>query len=225
MRRVRRSVAVRAAAFRAESVAGVWIKVCGMTSLDAVEAALEARVDAIGFVFADSVRRIDPARARELARPARGRAVCVAVTRHPDPGLLAEILSVFGPDLLQTDFVDLATLPAGALSCPALPVIRAGASLPQPLPSRLLYEGPVSGSGETTDWTSARALAARTGLVLAGGLRAANVGTAIAQVRPQGVDVSSGVETQPGVKCRSLILEFAEAARAAFATLQRPEST
>jgi len=199
----------------------MWIKVCGMTSPEAVEAALGAGVDAIGFVFATSVRRVDPARARELAAPARGRVTCVAVTQHPEPRLLEEILSVFRPDLLQTDVIDLAQLPPGAVHCPVLPVVRAGAALPQPLPPRLLFEGPVSGTGETADWARARELALRTELVLAGGLRVANVAAAIERVRPHGVDVSSGVESQPGVKSPALIVEFVRAARAAFLELKR----
>ncbi len=201
----------------------MWIKVCGMTSPGAVGAALEAGVDAIGFVFADSVRRVDPSRARELAAPARGRATCVAVTQHPEPRLLAEILSVFRPDLLQTDASDLLQLPPDAIQCPVLPVVRAGAASPQPLPARLLFEGPVSGTGKTADWARARELAALTELVLAGGLRVDNVGAAIERVHPFGVDVSSGVESQPGVKSPALILEFVAAARAAFLALKRLE--
>jgi len=199
----------------------MWIKVCGMTSPEAVDAALAAGVDAIGFVFARSVRRVEPARARELAAPARGRVACVAVTQHPEPRLLEEILAMFQPDLLQTDAVDLAQLVPGALHCGVLPVVRAGAALPQPLPARLLFEGPVSGTGETADWARARELAGRTELVLAGGLRPANVAAAIAHVRPWGVDVSSGVESQPGVKSPALILEYVEAARAAFLEMKR----
>jgi phosphoribosylanthranilate isomerase len=199
----------------------MWIKVCGMTSPEAVEAALAAGVDAIGFVFATSVRRVEPARARELAEPARGRVACVAVTQHPEPRLLQEILAVFEPDLLQTDALDLAAVAPGALRCGVLPVVRSGAALPQPLPARLLFEGPVSGTGETADWARARELAGRTELVLAGGLRPANVAAAIGRVRPYGVDVSSGVESQPGVKSPALILEFVEAARAAFLEHER----
>jgi phosphoribosylanthranilate isomerase len=102
-----------------------------------------------------------------------------------------------------------------------LPVVRAGAALPRPLPPRLLFEGPVSGRGETADWAQARELARGTELVLAGGLRPANVATAIERVRPYGVDVSSGVESQPGVKAPALILEFVQAARAASLELER----
>ena len=199
----------------------MWIKVCGMTTPEAVEAAVAAGADAIGFVFAKSVRQVEPAAARDLAAPARGRVACVAVTLHPEPRALEEILAVFRPDLLQTDAIDLAGLPADMVACPLLPVVRAGAPLPEPLPVQLLYEGPVSGAGTTADWQSASRLACRTRLVLAGGLNAANVSTAIDRVRPYGVDVSSGVESQPGVKSPARILEFVKAARTAFLEMQR----
>ncbi len=198
----------------------MWIKVCGMTSPEAVEAALAAGVEAIGFVFAPSVRQVTPERACELAAPARGRVACVAVTQHPDLRWLQQILTVFRPDLLQTDATDLAQWSPAAVSCPVLPVVRAGAALPQPLPERLLFEGPVSGTGATADWDRARELAAQTRLVLAGGLRAANVAMAVERVRPYGVDVSSGVESWPGLKSPALILEFVNATRAASLELK-----
>jgi len=196
----------------------MWIKICGMTTPEAVVAALEAGVDAVGFVFTASPRRLTPAAAAELARPARGRVRCIAVTRHPDAGLIAEILASFRPDVLQSDLEDLARLALPA-QLERLPVLRAGAALPQVLPARALYEGAASGSGVTCDWSEARRLARRIELVLAGGLSAANVGEAIESVRPFGVDVSSGVEARPGLKSPQKIEQFATAARAAFAAL------
>ena len=80
---------------------------------------------------------------------------------------------------------------------------------------RILFEGPVSGIGSTSDWHSAAQLARSTQLVLAGGLNATNVADAIAAVRPFGVDVSSGVEASPGVKDPARIHEFVRRARAA----------
>ena len=206
-------------------MSAMWIKVCGLTTEEAVSAALEAGVDAIGFVFAPSVRRVTPAEARRLAAPARGRAGCVAVTRHPDPALVAEILDVFAPDVLQTDASDFAARELAALDlagrCAVLPVLRSGAVAPALLPARLLYEGPVSGSGQVADWTAAQVLARRAQVVLAGGLNAGNVGAAIRAVQPFGVDVSSGVESAPGVKSATLIHEFVQAARAAGLECQR----
>jgi phosphoribosylanthranilate isomerase len=202
----------------------MWIKICGMTSEQAVEAALQERADALGFVFAPSVRLLELPRAVQLAAPARGRAACVAVTLHPSQALIERILREFAPDVLQTDLADIANLqlPAGLQ---VLPVVRAaetraGASLPDALPSRILFEGPRSGLGETVDWEQAKRLATMTQLILAGGLAPRNVAAAITTVRPFGVDVSSGVEAAPGQKDPHRIVDFIRAARAALAGTQ-----
>ena len=202
-----------------------WIKICGLTDAESVSAALEAGADAMGFVFAASVRRVDPQTAVRLATPARGRARCVAVTRHPDAASVQQILRQFAPDILQSDAGDFATLDLAA-GCERLPVYRSGqmgvgARARRSLPSRLLFEGPVSGTGQVSDWHEAAALARQTALILAGGLHADNVGEAIGRVRPFGVDVSSGVESAPGRKSPQKIFDFVKAARAAFEALPR----
>ncbi|MFM7432013.1 MAG: N-(5'-phosphoribosyl)anthranilate isomerase, partial [Gammaproteobacteria bacterium] len=84
----------------------MFVKICGLTREDSVAAALDAGANAIGFVFAPSVRQISPTDAARLAAPARGRALCVAVTRHPEHAQLEEILEIFTPDWLQTDHTD-----------------------------------------------------------------------------------------------------------------------
>ncbi len=87
-----------------------FIKICGMTDEHAVQAALAAGADAIGFVFAESARRVSPQRAAELAAPARGRLQCVAVTQHPTAQLLVQVFAAFRPDVLQTDREDFAAI-------------------------------------------------------------------------------------------------------------------
>jgi phosphoribosylanthranilate isomerase len=195
----------------------MWLKVCGMTTAAAVDAALALKLDAIGFVFAPSVRRVAPAQAAALAAPARGRLTCVAVTLHPTQTEMDEILQVFKPDVLQTDVGDYDRLQLPP-SLPRLPVLRAaGAAAEMTLPARLLFEGLHSGAGTTADWDAAKAVSGRTQLILAGGLHAQNVAAAIGTVHPFGVDVSSGVESRPGVKSAEKMAEFAAAARAASA--------
>ena len=194
----------------------MWIKICGMTTPEAVAACLKAQVDAIGFVFARSPRRLSPQLAHQLAAPARGRVRCVAVTRHPTRADLEEILAVFEPDILQSDAADLQALRLPA-ALELLPVVRAGETLPQALPPRILFEGPASGTGVAADWQAAHELARRTEVVLAGGLTSGNVAAAIAAVRPFGVDVSSGVEERPGIKSPLAIIEFVAAVRSAAA--------
>lgn len=195
-----------------------WVKICGMTSEEAVEAALAAGVDAIGFVFAPSVRRVTPARAAALARPARDRVSCIAVTQHPTQAEVDDVLRDFRPDIWQTDLEDFDSLRLPR-TLPRLPVLRSGSATAVcgPLPARLLFEGPRSGTGRVGDWAEAARLARATRLILAGGLDAANVAGAIATVRPWGVDTSSGVESQPGIKSAAKIAAFVQAARMSFA--------
>jgi len=202
----------------------MWIKVCGLCDAAAVSAALEARADALGWVFADSPRRVLPAQAAALARVARGRGALVAVTLHPTQSLVDEIMRELAPDYLQSDAADLAALRLPR-ELQRLPVLRdtglaapdggeGEGALPE-LPPRILFEGRRSGSGTAANWSVAGRLARRTQLVLAGGLSAHNVARAISSVQPFGVDVSSGVETAPGRKSAALIGEFVAAARAA----------
>ena len=193
-----------------------FVKICGLTDEAAVAAALEAGADAIGFVFAASPRRVTPRRAAELARPARGRAACIAVALHPSQAEVDTILAEFAPDSLQTDAADFAALNLPA-SLARLPVLRSGAAVEVAAGTRVLFEGPHSGSGRVADWLAARTLAARCEMILAGGLRPDNVADAIERVQPFGVDVSSGVEHAPGRKDPLRIATFVERARRAFA--------
>jgi phosphoribosylanthranilate isomerase len=190
----------------------MWVKICGMTTAAAVAAALEASADAIGFVFAQSVRRVSPQMAHELATAARGRVPLVAVIGHATQEEFDFILADFAPDVLQAELSDLARLVLPR-ELGLLTVVRAGHEPPDPPPRRVLFEGPVSGTGVPCDWARASAFALKTQLVLAGGLNARNVAAAIAAVRPFGVDVSSGVEEKPGIKSPLEIVRFVQAAR------------
>jgi phosphoribosylanthranilate isomerase len=194
--------------------AAPYIKICGMTTPAAVSAAIACEVDAIGFVFAPSVRRLSPLRAVELAAPARHKVACVAVTRHPTRAEIDDILREFRPDILQTDIDDIEKLNLPR-ELAVLPVLRPGPKPACAIPRRVLFEGPVSGSGQTADWNAAAELALRLEVILAGGLTPLNVAAAIRHVRPFGVDVSSGVEDQPGIKNTKLIEQFVAAARMA----------
>ena len=193
----------------------IWVKICGLTSRDAVDAAVAAGADAVGFVFAPSWRQVTAAQATQLAQDVPRRISRVAVMLHPTQRQLDEVWSAFRPDVLQTDIEDLETLRVPA-ELAVMPVVRGGGVGLKPAGHlRILFEGPVSGAGSTADWQSAAQLARTTDLVLAGGLNASNVADAIAAVRPFGVDVSSGVEVSPGVKDPTRIQEFVRRARAA----------
>jgi phosphoribosylanthranilate isomerase len=197
----------------------IWVKICGLTTRDAVEAAVAAGADAVGFVFAPSKRQVTAALATQLAHGVPRRIPRVAVMLHPTQSQLDEVCSAFRPDVLQTDLEDLQTLRV-PMGLTLMPVVRGGVGVGlkadlQRKYQRVLFEGPVSGVGSTSDWHGAAQLARTTELVLAGGLNATNVADAIATVRPFGVDVSSGVEASPGIKDPARIHEFVQRARAA----------
>lgn len=196
----------------------MFVKICGMNSAEAVDAAVAAGADALGFVFAPSVRQITPEAAARLAERVPKHVLRVAVMRHPTPAQWAQVVSGFAPDWVQTDAEDLAALELPA-DCAALPVYRDGrAPDAGKMPARLLFEGAVSGSGRTADWDAAARLGRGAELVLAGGLHTDNVGRAIERVRPWGVDVSSGVERERGTKDPRLIEAFIARVRALEAT-------
>jgi phosphoribosylanthranilate isomerase len=198
----------------------MWIKICGLTGADGVIAAAEAKVDAIGFVFAPSPRQVTPGQAAQLAALAPPGILRIAVAQHPLQMKVDEICKTLKPDYFQTDVEDLRELKIPA-HVKVLPVVRFGRKTPDPLPKRMLFEGPTSGIGELADWGRAAELARQTEVILAGGLSAANVEKAIEAVRPFGVDVSTGVEDHPGVKSAKKIAEFVSMVRAAAARLER----
>jgi phosphoribosylanthranilate isomerase len=190
----------------------LFVKICGVTTEEAVDAAVAAGADAIGFVFhAASPRDIEPERAAELARRLPRSVQCVAVTRHPSQELVNRVLDVLEPDVWQTDArdFDFVRIPA---DIERWTVLRERTDIPKGS-TRVLFDSPVSGSGEVADWTAASVLARTSKLILGGGLDRMNVGRAIAAVQPFGVDVSSGVETAPGVKDVRRIREFIVRAR------------
>jgi phosphoribosylanthranilate isomerase len=190
----------------------VFVKICGLRSADAVEAAVEAGADAIGFVFAESPRRIAPAQAAVLAASMPPQVLSVGVFRHPTQAECDAVFAEFTPDYIQTDAEDFATLVLPRI-VRHLPVFRDGDVVPVK-GERILFEGKASGTGETADWDQAREMAAHNELILAGGLDAENVADAIRAVRPWGVDVSSGVERSRGIKDPAKIRAFIARVRA-----------
>ena len=196
-------------------MARLWIKICGMRTREAIEAAAQAGADALGFVFHEaSPRNLTVASASALQSYVPAGVERVAVFLHPAQDLVDGVVSAIQPDWVQTDAADLAALrlPAGQR---VLPVFRSGQARPALLPKRCLLESARSGAGERADWQEAAYLAAITEVVLAGGLDAGNIDEAVRRVRPFGVDVSSGVESGQGVKDVVKIRDFIRSARAA----------
>jgi len=192
-----------------------FVKICGMTDENAIAAAIAAGADAVGFVFFEkSPRNIRPARAAELAAAVPAHVRRVAVTLHPDQSLVDAIQNELRPDVLQTDLGDFAELVIDD-GIEKWPVVREGAVPASGLPAgTFVYEGRKSGKGETVDWRVAADIATRGHMILAGGLSVDNVAAAVRQVAPFGVDVSSAVESQPGVKDPALVTAFVERAKA-----------
>jgi phosphoribosylanthranilate isomerase len=193
----------------------VFVKICGLTHADDVAAAVDAGADALGFVFADSKRRVAPEQAASISRGIPGHVLRVAVMLHPSGQEWREVLDGFAPDVLQTDAEDFAALAIpGAVR--RWPVYRqGGAHLGEPAPAEYVYEGARSGHGETVDWRRAAAVARTNRMILAGGLGPGNVAAAIAAVRPWGVDASSSLEREPGRKDADKMAAYVAAAKAA----------
>jgi phosphoribosylanthranilate isomerase len=194
------------------------IKICGVTDGRSATAAAGAGVDCIGFVFAESPRQLQAAEASRIAADLPEGIKRVAVLRLASLDDVLRVLSQFPADLVQTE-------PAGeileTLARRCLPVVHDGPdveaesrALPQHLPVLLEAEGR-GGRGVRPDWERAGHLAKERQVMLDGGLHPGNVSEAIRTVRPWGVDVSSGVESSPGVKSIELITAFVDAVRAA----------
>jgi len=198
----------------------LWIKICGLSTPETVEAAVRAGADAVGLVFAPgSPRRIDPGRAAALLDAVPPAVRRLAVFRQPTSAQLEAIrdLPLHG---VQADAAwGGAGLPPGWTF---LPAYRNGpgllAQLSQVAWPMFLLDGPRGGGAGVLGDLERAARAARLGrMILAGGLTPENVAEAIRAVRPFGVDVSSGVEVGPGVKDPARIRAFVSAARDAAA--------
>jgi phosphoribosylanthranilate isomerase len=201
-------------------------KICGLSTPDAVQAALDGRAAFLGFVFfAKSPRALTPDLAAELARPVRGEAKIVAVTVDPDNETLDRIATLLAPDLIQlhgkeTPFrVSEIKARTGAGVIKALPVseardLRAAADY-DGLVDYLMFDAkPPTGSdlpggvGARFDWTLLKDARFERPWFLAGGLDPWNVAEAAAASGAPMVDVSSGVERGPGLKDPRLIAAF-----------------
>ena len=189
------------------------IKICGFRDARQVDAAVAAGADAIGFVFAESIREVSTEVANRASANIPSGVRRIAVMKHPTDNEWQAVLKGYAPDVLQTDAADFASLSVPD-AIERWPVFREGVSVPD-AGTTYVYEGKKSGAGQTVDWSAAAPLSAVGNMILAGGLNAANVGHAIATARPYGLDVSSGVESSPGEKDAELIEAFISAARAA----------
>lgn len=209
------------------------IKICGLKTDEALAAALDNGASHVGFIFfAKSPRNIAPVDAGRLRQAARGKAKAVAVTVDADDAFLDEIVTAMAPDMLQLHGSESPERVAQVKARYGLPVMKAlslreKGDLAAVAPYRgvtdhFLFDAkPPKGSelpggnGVSFDWRILTSLDADLDYMLSGGLNADNVGEALAIANPPGLDISSGVESAPGVKDVRLIAEFFQAVRAA----------
>jgi phosphoribosylanthranilate isomerase len=208
------------------------IKICGIKTSPILEAAIEAGADMVGFMhFPRSPRYVDIDQLAQLISEARGRVETAVVLVNPDNTLVAQVAAL-GPDWIQlhgpesVHRVEAIRAEAGVSILKAVAIGSPGdvASVPgyAGVADRILLDAKApkhadrpGGLGVAFDWSLLEALDPAVPFMLSGGLTPDNVGRAVAQVRPFGVDASSGLETAPGEKDAGLVRAFIDAARAA----------
>jgi len=202
------------------------VKICGFVEPVALDAAIQAGVDAVGFVLDPSPRQLSLEDAAALIAAVPPDVDTVAVVGRPSLEELREIRERLAPRWIQimADALPLVEARPGLRLIPAFQdgpdllervnTYQAETAQERPL---VLVDGRQPGSGIQAEWDRVAALAEGTRLVLAGGICADNVAEAIASVKPYGIDLSSGVESVRGRKDPQLITEFMAAVRAAEA--------
>jgi phosphoribosylanthranilate isomerase len=208
------------------------VKICGLSTPETLDAALQAGADMVGFVFFPaSPRHIGLETARELGRQAKGRAIKVALTVDADDTTLANIVETLRPDILQLHGKEsvarlrdikqafgVQLMKVLAVETPADLAPLAGFAA---VADRILFDARApkgatrpGGLGAVFDWHVLENLDLKLPFMVSGGLTADNVAEAVRVTRAGGVDVSSGVERAPGIKDPEMIRAFIRAARA-----------
>ena len=186
------------------------VKICGLSTKEAVKTAVSAGADYIGFVFAPSKRQVTLEQAAELAKFIPSHIQKVGVFVSPSRAELLEAVDKVGLDFVQVhgQVVDklFENLPCGSIQ--AVQVDGDG-HVPNSQADYLLFDAPVAGSGQTFDWGRLDTTELAQPFFIAGGLNEDNVARAIQHFSPFAVDVSSGVETN-GQKDHEKIKRFIE---------------
>ena len=219
---------------------GDLIKICGLSTPDTLDAALNAGADMIGLVrYPKSPRHLGLEQGRALAARAKGKAARVALVVDADDAELGAVIEAFDPDLLQLHGSETPERVGSIRARFGRPVMKAiGIAGPADLAEVRRYaaadqllldakppktaEALPGGNGVAFDWRLAASLDLRRPFMLSGGLTPETVSVAVALSGARAVDVSSGVESRPGEKDPARIEAFIRAARASFA--KRPTS-
>jgi phosphoribosylanthranilate isomerase len=216
----------------------VKVKICGLTRPEDALATAGAGADFAGLVFhPGSPRHLSPEKARVIAEKLRGRVRIVTLFVDPKDETIKEAIAATKPDYIQLHGDEGPNRVAEIRARFGIPVIKSiGISedgdfraVPdyEAVADMLLFDtkavaGAPGGRGRTFDWQLLRRRTIRKPWLLAGGLNAQNVTRAMAAANATGVDVSSGVETAPGLKDAEAIRAFIQAARAAEFAAEQP---
>src|SRR6267142_5424329 len=216
------------------------VKICGLSTPETLDVAVDAGADMVGFVFfPPSPRHLGLKTARDLGKHVRRRAVKVALTVDADDATLADIVEALQPDILQLHGRETVARLRDVKQKFGLPVMKAIAvetpadlaALPgyAAVADRILFDARApreatrpGGLGAVFDWYVLEKLDLKLPFMVSGGLNATNVAEAVRVTRAGGVDISSGVERAAGVKDPELIRAFIRAARATDLTSPLP---
>jgi phosphoribosylanthranilate isomerase len=208
------------------------VKICGLSTRETLDVALDAGADMVGFVFfPPSPRHLSLETARDLGKHVKRRATKVALTVDADDATLANIVETLQPDILQLHGIETVARLRDIKQKFGLPVMKVLAvatasdlaSLPgyAAVSDRILFDARApkdatrpGGLGAVFDWHVLEKLDLALPFMVSGGLNAGNVTDAVRVSRAGGVDVSSGVERSPGIKDPEMIRSFIRAARA-----------
>jgi phosphoribosylanthranilate isomerase len=207
-------------------MSGLRVKICGLSRPGSVAAALEGGASHLGFIFFErSPRNVTPARARELVAGVEGRAATVAVTVDAGDPALDAIVAEMEPDMLQLHGGESPERVSELRQRYGRPVMKAIAvSGPEDIAAVAHYRhaadlilldsrapagaGIPGGNGIAFDWALLDDIEGNQAYMLSGGLNIENVAEALQMARPWGIDVSSGVESSPGIKDDDRIVAF-----------------
>ena len=202
------------------------VKICGITNEEDALVAAQAGADAVGFVLAESPRRISAEAAQRIAGVLPPFVTPVLVLVNETPEAVAQLVQMTGVRTVQLcgeeSPGDIQRLPTGlkVLKAVRLRSRRDVEAMDEYRVDGFVIDaaapGRYGGTGELADWGLAREVAGRRRVMLAGGLGPQNVAQAVREVSPFGVDVSSGVESAPGKKDGALVRAFVSHAREAF---------
>src|SRR3974390_2948939 len=202
------------------------VKICGLSTPQALDVALESGADLVGFVFfPPSPRHLPFDSARALGERVKGRAGKVALTVDADDATFAAMVEALKPDMLQLHGAESPERVSALKVRFGLPVMKAvpiaeredlvRVELYKNVADRIIFDARPGGLGQPFDWTLLKSIDLAIPYMLSGGLDVGNVAEAIRITRAPGVDVSSGVERTLGKKDPDKIRAFIRAVRAA----------